>query len=734
MSDKLRLDLPVLLPDVPDAHDACVRRLIGSLESHEGVDRAHVVEATDGEPAKLCIHYDPDLLALPRIRQTARRVGAEITGRYGHVLWEVEGIPHQRRARTLTERLKKVGGVVEAEATATGPVRIEFDRTRTSEQKLRAALRDMGVRVVMKKPREAEGEPQVRGGIFAENTELLFAILSGILVGAGFGLSFAVELPSWLSLTLYLGAYLFGGFFTVREAFDSVRVGRLEIDFLMIVAAAGAAILGEWLEGALLLFLFSMGHALEHYAIGRARKAIEALAELAPETATVRRNGQETEIPVEELEVGDAVVVRTNERIPADGFVVKGTSAVNQAPMTGESIPVDKQPVDDAEAALKDPEHLAPEHRVFAGTINGSGALEIIVARRASETTLARVVQLVTEAETQRSPTQRFTDPFERIFVPLVLVLVGILLFAWAIIDEPFSTSFYRAMAVLVAASPCALAISTPSAVLAGVARAGRGGVLVKGGEPLEALGTLSAIAFDKTGTLTAGKPRMTDTVLNRGVSEDELLRTAVAVEKLSDHPLARAIVHYGATRNPQTEEAHDLAGIVGRGVRAVVGGDTVYVGKAELFSEIDGSPLPDSLREAVEELEGEGRTTMIVRRGDRYLGVLGLMDTPRESAPDVIARLREIGIRRMIMISGDNQRVSDAVAHQVGLDEAIGDLLPDQKVETIQQLRREQNVAMVGDGVNDAPAMAHATVGIAMGAAGSDVAGARILEDVEPV
>ncbi|MEX1103325.1 MAG: heavy metal translocating P-type ATPase, partial [Dehalococcoidia bacterium] len=631
MSHKLRLDLPVLLPDVPDAHDACVRRLIAVLESHEGVDRAHIIEATDGEPTKLCIHYDPDLLALPRIRQITRRAGAEITGQYGHVLWEVDGILHQRRARTLTERLKHVRGVVEAEATATGPVRIEFDRTRTTEQELRAALRDMGVRVVMKKPREAtEREPHVHGGILAGRTELLFAILSGLFVGAGFGLSFAVELPSWLPLTLYLGAYLFGGFFTIREAFDSVRVGRLEIDFLMIVAAAGAAVLGEWLEGALLLFLFSMGHALEHYAMGRARKAIESLAELAPETATVQRNGQETEIPVDELAVGDTVVVRTNERIPADGFVVKGTSAVNQAPVTGESMPVDKQPVDDAEAALKDPEHLAPEHRVFAGTINGSGALEIMVARRASETTLARVVQLVTEAETQRSPTQRFTDRFERVFVPLVLALVVLLLFTWVVIDEPFSASFYRAMAVLVAASPCALAISTPSAVLAGVARAGRGGVLIKGGEPLEALGTLSAIAFDKTGTLTEGKPRVTDTVLNRGVTEDDLLRTAVAVEKLSDHPLARAIVLYGAARNSQTEEAHNLAGIVGRGVRAVVGGDTVYVGKAELFSEVDGPPLPDTLREAVEDLEGEGRTTMIVRRGDRYLGVLGLMDTPR--------------------------------------------------------------------------------------------------------
>ncbi len=748
----MKLDLPILLPDVPDTRDRCVRRLISSLEGHDGVEQAHVVTAADGLPDRLCIHYDSKVLALPRIRQMAERLGAELTDHFGHVVWIVQGLRHPRRARTVAERLRRLPGVVEVEASAAGLLRVEFYRDSAVEASLRVLLRDMGIRVLEEdshhtvKTKEHGNEEENEngheeenengheeenehghghGGFLGEKAELIFAILSGVFLVAGWLLSNFTDVASPIPLAAYVIAYILGGFFTLREAFDSIRVGRFEIDFLMLVAAAGAAALGEWAEGALLLFLFSLGHALEHYAMGRARRAIEALAELAPDTAIARRGEDELEIPVEELIIGDLVIVRTNERLPADGFVVKGTSAVNQAPVTGESVPVDKQPVDNLNDALENWDKLEPEHRVFAGTINGSGALEVIVTKRASESTLARVVQMVTEAETEKSPSQRFTDRFEHIFVPVVLGFTVLLLFAWAVVEEPFSASFYRAMAVLVAASPCALAIATPSAVLSAVARAGRGGVLVKGGGPLENLGMLGAIAFDKTGTLTEGKPRVTDVVPHDSVAKEELLRTAIGVEKLSDHPLAAAVVRYGQDQltGLPAEKAHDLTSITGRGLKAVLNGEPVYIGKDELFSEIDGPALPEAIRETVDRLEDEGRTTMIVRLGNRYLGVLGLMDTPRESAADVIEQLRGIGIRRMVMISGDNQRVADAVARQVGLDEAHGDLMPDDKVEAIKALSREQKVAMVGDGVNDAPAMAYATVGIAMGAAGSDVA-----------
>lgn len=732
-ASKLQLDLPILLPKIPDEQDACVSRLVADLAGREGLAKVHVIAPAQDQPAKLCIHYDPAIISLARITEIAQRAGARLTEQFGHVLWEVNGLQNASRARTVTEYLQQMPGVLEAVANVAGPVRIEFDRGVTSEAALRAALEDLGVifpatesLVAPEHAEEGEEHDHEHGDIFGRNTELIFAFVCGGLLAAGFASSFLLSIPAWVPLLLYVAAYGFGGYYLLREAIETLFLGRFEIDFLMLVAAAGAAVLGEWAEGALLLFLFSIGHGLEHYAMGRARRAIAALADLTPSTAEVKRNGSLREVPVAELVVGDIVVVRPNSRIPSDGFVTLGTSSVDQAPVTGESVPVDKMAVSDAAEAALTANELTAEFRVYAGTINGGGALEIQVSKLPKDSTLARLVKMVGEAETQKSPTQHFTDRFERIFVPVVLISVGLLLFAWLVIDEPFSASFYRAMAVLVAASPCALAISTPSAVLAGVARAARGGVLVKGGGPLENLGTLGAIAFDKTGTLTEGKPRITDVVPASGVLEKELLEVAVAVEALSDHPLAAAVVRDGTQRlegGSPVAPAENLQSITGRGLVAEIAGDKVYVGKAALFAEIDGSPIPYLVAANTKDLENKGRTTMVVRRGDRYLGVIGLMDTPHASASGVIASLRALGITRMVMISGDNSRVAEAVAKEIGLDQAVGDLMPEDKVATIKRLRSEQPVAMVGDGVNDAPAMANATVGIAMGAAGSDVA-----------
>lgn len=740
MTDRVRLDLPLVLPEIPDELDHCVKRLTAELKGRDGIGNAHIVGATSLEPAKLCLHYDPDAVSIGKIRDAAHLAGARITSRFGHLLWQVRGISNQRRARTVSDHLCRLTGVIEAQATVSGMLRVEFDREVISEEKIMQDLASIGVtfpsyptKSPSKRPRlfspqnkpdqEAHGDHS-HGGIFGANTELIFALSSGALLAVGFLLSWTGAAPQSVPTALYIGAYFFGGFFTVREALDSLKFGRFEIDTLMLVAAAGAAALGEFAEGALLLFLFSFGHSLEHYAMGRAKRAIQALAELAPQTAVVRRGTATEEVPVEALILGDLVVVKPNERLPADGFVLEGTSSINQAPVTGESVPVDKQPVPDQQAASARPDEVAPSSKVFAGTINGAGALVISVTRLSSDSTLAKVVKLVSEAETQKSPTQRFTDRFERVFVPSVLVLVLVLLFAWVIVDEPFRDSFYRAMAVLVAASPCALAIATPSAVLSGVARAARGGVLVKGGGPLEDLGALSAIAFDKTGTLTEGRPRITDVVPAPGAMEQELLATAVAVESQSDHPLAGAIVRDGQVRLSSTAPiASNVRAITGRGVEAVVEGDLVHIGRDELFGEVGGTPLPGEVQEVADQLREQGRTIMIVRRQARYLGTIGLMDTPRDAALETTGRLRELGITRMIMLSGDNTRVAQAIASKVGIGEAWGDLMPEDKVQAIKKLKSEGKVAMVGDGVNDAPAMAHATVGIAMGAAGSDVA-----------
>jgi Cd2+/Zn2+-exporting ATPase len=573
-----------------------------------------------------------------------------------------------------------------------------------------------------------DGHDHAHGGflnrILGGRAEIIFAALAGLCLLLGWLGPKDSIISEQFGFSLLLAAYFFGGYFALREALEKITKGTFQIDFLMLVAATGAAVLGEWAEGAFLLFLFSIGHALENYAMGRARNAVAALADLTPDEALVRRGDGTETVLIENLLVGDVVIVRSNERLPADGFVVKGSSAVNQAPITGESAPVDKMPVEDAELASNNPATLTAENRVFAGSINGSGSLDIQVTKLAGETTLARVMTMVAEAQTRQSPTQSFTKKFERIFVPCVVVLAVITSFSFLIFDETAAESFYRGMAVLVAASPCALAIATPSAILSGIARGARGGVLIKGGAPLEALGQLDAIAFDKTGTLTIGEPRLVEIAPYGNTTETDLLQVSAAVEMLSDHPLAQAVVRDATGRLGDIKvEATDFANIIGQGVSAKIGEDIIHIGKTALFDDVGGTPLPDDLRQSVNAMAKNGRTTMIVRQGAHYLGAIGLMDTPRRDAKAVIAALRDIGLKRMMMISGDNQNVADAVAKEVGLDRAYGDLMPEDKVTKIAALKADGGVAMVGDGVNDAPAMANATVGIAMGAAGSDVA-----------
>ena len=565
------------------------------------------------------------------------------------------------------------------------------------------------------------------GGIFGKRSEFIFSLLCGLFLGIGFLVQKTLphSLPS-ISISCFIVAYFFGGIYTAKEAFESIRIGKFEIDFLMLVAALGAAALGAWAEGALLLFLFSLGHALENLAMNKARKSIEALAGLAPKTAMVKRNGEQLEIAVEELALNDIVVVKPNSKIPADGFVIAGNSSVNQAPITGESIPVEKWPVENINLSISDTQALKPENKVFAGTINGASVLEIKVTKEAKDSTLSRVVKMVQEAQEKQSPTQQFTKNIERYYVPAVLILVVLLLFVFLVKDEPFSKSFYRAMAVLVAASPCALAISTPSAVLSGVARGARQGILIKGGKPLEDLGSLTALAFDKTGTLTEGKPKLNKIVPLNGISENELLSIAVAVEKLSDHPLASAIVKGGTDKlnGVSIPEATHLKAVMGKGIEAEIEGVKIIIGNDELFKAGNQSQLSQDILNQVTQLQQDGNTTMIIKKGDKFIGILGVMDTPRAEAAAVLKQLTGIGIKKMIMLTGDNQRVADAVAKQIGLTDAKGDLLPEEKVAAIDQLREQENkIAMVGDGVNDAPAMAKSTVGIAMGAAGSDVA-----------
>ena len=704
MTQETQIDLPILLPDVPSSDDACVGRILSRLENTPGVTRAHLVEGP-----KVCLHYDPETVTLAGIDRAARAAGAEVGARYGHTIVPLRAIASEDAGTRIEAAIRHIPGVLAASVSLPAQVvRLEWDRERTSEAAILKEVDRLGYCVP-----DHEGGFSCCGGredhdhesptgFFARNKEIIWSLASGAFLLTAF-VGERTGLPHPIAVGLYLVAYGFGGWDLGSHWVRSALKGKFafDIDLLMLLAAEGAAILGDWAEGAFLLFLFSLAHSLEHLATGRARDAIRALAGLTPDVALVRRDGTELRLPIAEVVVGDHVLVRPGERIPVDGKVSAGRSAVDQAPVTGESVPVEKVQGDD----------------VFAGTVNGDGALEITNERAVGDRTLDRVVMLVEEAQTQKAPTERFVDRFAAVFVPCVLVADALLIVVPALFDWlSWSDSFYRGMTLLVGASPCALALGTPSAVLAGIAQAARKGVLVKGGAYLENLGNVKAIAFDKTGTLTVGHPVVTDVVALE-TSEAELLGVAAAVERQSSHPLARAIVRADASSERERESATDVQNVPGKGVRATLAGETVEIGSLRLFD----AP-PASVTDAVARLEG--KSVVVVRKGDRWLGVLGVSDAPREASKATLDRLRALGISPLVMLTGDAKAVGESVGKIVGVDEVRAELMPEDKVTIVREmLARHGSVAMVGDGVNDAPALAHATVGIAMGGAGTAVA-----------
>ena len=708
----LELDLPVILPDVPDADDGCIGRLEALLVDKPGIERAHLIPPNGGA-ARLCLHYDPDLITLAQVERYAQAAGVDVTGRYGHAVLPLRAIDAEDASGRIEASLLSVPGMLAASVSLPAQrARVEFDRALTSPSAIESALAGWGYGPAPAPTSRPAAAPEIPHpeSWYSRNRELAWSLTSGVFLLIGWAGEQWLGLPPRAAIVLFLVSYAFGAWDLVRHAVEGIREGRFSfnIDLLMLLAAAGAAVLGEWAEGAFLLFLFSLAHALEHYALDRARNAIKALADLAPPLALVRKDGREIEVPVEQVATGDLVLVRPGDRIPVDGEVRAGVSAVNQAPVTGESVPVEKTTGD----------------HVFAGTVNGDGALEVATTGAVGDRTLDRVIALVEEAQTQKAPTQRFVERFERVYVPAVIVAT------LAVIAIPtitgfweWQTSFYRAMALLVAASPCALAIGTPSAVLTGIAQAARRGVLIKGGAYLENLGTLRALAFDKTGTLTIGRPEVTDVVPLDSATATEVLTVAAAVERTSQHPLAEAVVRKAEGENLSLPAAGDLQNVSGRGVRSSIDGESVEVGSLRLWEE-SGIAVPAAVTSAVATLQEAGRSVIVVRRGERWLGVLGVADQPRPGVQDVLTSLRQLGVRPLVMLTGDNQGVGNAIGREVGVDTVMADLLPEDKVTAVQALQRQYGeVAMVGDGVNDAPALAHATVGIAMGGAGTAVA-----------
>jgi Cd2+/Zn2+-exporting ATPase len=538
--------------------------------------------------------------------------------------------------------------------------------------------------------------------------KLASTIASGLLTGVG-GLSVLLSWGENVAIAAYLLAIVSGGAPIVRRGVIALRHRSLDMNILMGIAVIGAVAIGEWSEGAMVIFLFSVANLLESYSLQRTRKAIRSLMTLSPAGAHVKSVDGEEWRPVEQVAVGETIVVRPGERIALDGVVVQGHSSVNQAPITGESIPVERVVGD----------------TVYAGTINQQGALEVEVTRPSSDTTLARIIRMVEEAQSKKAPSQRFVDRFATVYTPAVLIgAVGVTVIPPLVFGAPFVPWFYRALVLLVISCPCALVISTPVSIVSGLAGAARRGILMKGGVYLEQIGKLRAIAFDKTGTVTEGRPRANEVIPMNGASREDVLRIAASIELRSEHHVAQAIIEQATTEGIRPLPVEAFRAIVGRGVEGEIDGRRYYVGNHVFFEEKGLCAL--DVEEVLSRLEAAGKTTVLVGDTGKTIGIVSVSDGTRPEARATIEALRADGIGGIVMVTGDSRGTAEAIAHQIGLgvDEYRAGLLPEEKVHVIDELvERYGNAGMVGDGINDAPALARATVGIAMGTAGTDVA-----------
>jgi len=552
----------------------------------------------------------------------------------------------------------------------------------------------------------------------ATTKELVLLGVSGVLAFASEGLYFAgAKETAWSVVTLAVASMLLGGIPTFKKGLIALKTFTLNINFLMTVAVIGAAVIGSWPEAAMVVFLFALAEMIEAYSLDRARNAVRGLMAMAPDVASVKVSGEDgaddwKQVAAETVAVGAIVRVKPGERLPLDGIVVAGSSAVNQAPITGESVPVEK----------------AVDDQVFAGTINENGILEFKTTGGKDQTTIARIIRSVQEAQGQRAPTQRFVDSFAKIYTPIVVVLaVLVAVVPWLAFQQPFLPWLYKALVMLVIACPCALVISTPVTIVSGLTAATKAGILIKGGVYLEQGRRLTVVALDKTGTITEGKPRLTDVIpIQQGtatMTRDEILRIAASIDALSDHPVARAISSAWDGNPEPLFPVDEFQSVTGRGVQGIVNGEMYFVGNHRFIHE--RCACTPAVEAELESLEDDGNTAIMVSSSSAVLGLLAVADTPRETSVQAIGRIHEVGIRVM-MLTGDNQKTADAIAKNVGIDIARGELLPEDKLEAIDELMAKHGdaaVGMIGDGINDAPALARASIGFAMGAAGTDTA-----------
>ena len=612
--------------------------------------------------------------------------------------FRVEGMDCHEEVAILERRLSRLSGLEALDADVLGQrLRIKYDASRLTTSAIAEAVAQTGMRAWL------EHEAPVATAGTGWRNQLVIG--SGVLLAAGLLLSVAAPtIPAWPAFLL---SAILGGIPVGRRAIGSVRAGVLDINVLMVVAVIGAVALREWTEASSVVFLFALAQMLEARAMERARGAIRALMELSPTVAAVHRNKSVVQVPIDDVNVGDLVLVKPGEKIPLDGQVAAGDSHVNQAPVTGESLPV----------------HKTSGMEVFAGTINGRGALDVTVTHLRGDSTIARIIHLVERAQAQRAPSQTFVDRFARIYTPIVLVLaVLVAVLPPLAFDADWGTWFYRSLVLLVISCPCALVISTPVSIVSALAAAARKGVLIKGGARLEQLAKVRCVAFDKTGTLTKGRLHVAELVAFPGIAREDVLRTAAAIEMRSEHPIGQAILRKAALEHLAVAAATGFQAIPGRGAEAMIDGQPVLVGNRRLFEDRGLQSSPIERLEA--DFAKQGWTAVFVAIEGVPVGALAVVDEPREAARESLQMLRAHGIEKIAMLTGDHAAPARAVAESLGIDDVRADLLPADKAAAVADLRQKYGtLAMVGDGVNDAPALATADVGIAMGVAGSAAA-----------
>ena len=678
----------------PDDCSACADRLRVGLANHRGVVGVEPVAGRDA----VRVSYDPDLCSLDCLDDAARDLRLDLEGAYAHRICRVEGMDCADCAQTIERAVSRLGGVTNvAVSFPAETMRVEYEPGVVDLDRIAGLVGRLGYRV--------EGAAK-RTGLRAWPTRERTTLVAAVLLVAALVVDLATGLTA---VPLYGAAILVGGLPLARSGVTALLATRRpDINLLMTIAAVGATAIGAWLEAALVVVLFSVGEWLEGRAVDRARRNLAGLVSLTPDVARVRRrNGdgpfaliEEVEVPVAEVVVGDLVMVRPGERIPVDGVLREGTSAVDQAPITGESTPVDKLAGDD----------------VYAGTLNGQGLLLVETTTAPGDTTLDRIGKLVAEAQARKSPSERWVDSFARWYTPAVVGVAVLVAVVPPLFGGSFSSSFYSALALLILACPCALVISTPVAIVSALGRASAAGVLVKGGAHLEQAAAIRSVAFDKTGTLTEGRPEVAAVEPLAG-TEGELLALAASLEQGSEHPLARAIVRAADGRGLVSRPLEDFEALTGLGARGRVDGAMVAIGDPRL---VDGE-LPAAVTAGLDRLRERGQTAVVVLRDGQAVGLIGIADTLRNEAIEAVAELRRLAIAPIVLLTGDNGMTAAAVAARVGIDEVRSSLLPADKSAAIAALGAD--LAMVGDGVNDAPALAAASLGIAMGSAGSDTA-----------